>query len=57
AGVLIADGIDPSAGSETPIDGLVEQATEIRNAKQQLDEQMRQATEESSQAEPLKMFQ
>ena len=57
ARVLIADGIDPIAGIETPTDGLVEQATEIRNAKQQLAEQMRQATEESSQAEPLKMFQ
>ncbi|MFW6000109.1 MAG: proteasome assembly chaperone family protein [Halorubrum sp.] len=57
ARVLIADGIDPIAGIETPTDGLVEQATEIRDAKQQLAEQMRQATKESSQAEPLKMFQ
>ncbi|SFR52111.1 MULTISPECIES: proteasome assembly chaperone family protein [Halorubrum] len=54
---LILDGIDPIAGTETPTDGLVDQATEIREAKQQLAEQMRQANEESSQAEPLKMFQ
>ena len=57
ARVLVRDGIDPIAGTETPTDGLVDQATEIRDAKQQLAEQMRQATEESSQAEPLKMFQ
>jgi uncharacterized protein len=57
ARALIVDGIDPIAGIETPTDGLVEQATEIRNAKRQLAEQMRQATEESTQAEPLKMFQ
>jgi uncharacterized protein len=57
ARVLIRDGIDPIAGTETPTDGLVDQATEIREAKQQLAEQMREATEESTQAEPLKMFQ
>jgi len=54
---LIVDGIDPIAGTETPTDGLVDQATEIRDAKKQLAEQMRRATEESSQAEPLKMYQ
>jgi len=54
---LIVDGIDPIAGTETPTDGLVEQASEIRNAKQALAERMRQATEESTQAEPLKMYQ
>ncbi|MFC5136158.1 MULTISPECIES: proteasome assembly chaperone family protein [Haloferacaceae] len=54
---LILDGIDPIAGTETPTDGLVDQATEIRDAKQKLAERMQQATEESSQAEPLKMFQ
>ncbi|ELZ62158.1 MULTISPECIES: proteasome assembly chaperone family protein [Halorubrum] len=57
ARALIRGGIDPVAGIETPTDGLVEQATEIREAKQQLAEQMRAATEESTQAEPLKMFQ
>ena len=57
ARVLVRDGIDPIAGTETPTDRLVEQATEIRDAKQQLAEQMQRATEESSQAEPLKMFQ
>ncbi len=57
ARALIVAGIDPIAGIETPIDGLVDQATEIRDAKRQLAERMRQATEESSQAEPLKMYQ
>jgi uncharacterized protein len=56
ARVLIRDGIDPIAGTETPTDTLVEQATEIREAKQAFAEQMQQDAEESSQAEPLKMF-
>lgn len=54
---LIAGGIDPIAGTETSTDGLVEQASEIRDAKRQFAERMQQATEESSQAEPLKMYQ
>lgn len=57
ARILIRKGIDPIAGTETPIDGLVDQAQEIRDAKQAFAERMQQATEESSQAEPLKMFQ
>ncbi|MGQ3329513.1 proteasome assembly chaperone family protein [Halorubrum sp. FL23] len=57
ARILIQDGIDPIAGTETPTDGLVEQATEIRDAKQAFAKRMQEATEESSQAEPLKMFQ
>jgi uncharacterized protein len=55
--ILIRDGIDPIAGTETPTEGLVDQATEIRDAKQAFAKQMQEATEESSQAEPLKMFQ
>ena len=54
---LILDGIDPVAGTETPTDGLVDQATEIQDAKRKLAKRMQQSTEESSQAEPLKMFQ
>ena len=57
ARVLIVDGIDPIAGTTTPTDGLVDQATEIREAKRQFAERMQQATEESTQAEPLKMYQ
>jgi uncharacterized protein len=57
ARVLIRNGIDPIAGTETPTDGLVDQASEIREAKQAFAERMQQANEESSQAEPLKMFQ
>jgi uncharacterized protein len=56
ARVLIRDGIDPIAGTETPTDELVDQAGEIREAKQAFAERMQQAAEESSQAEPLKMF-
>jgi len=54
---LIAKGIDPIAGTTTPVDGLVDHANEIRDAKEQLAQQMQEATEESSQAEPLKMYQ
>jgi uncharacterized protein len=57
ARILIRNGIDPIAGTETPTDGLVDQASEIREAKRAFAERMQQATEESSQAEPLKMFQ
>jgi len=57
ARILIQKGIDPIAGTETPTDGLVDQAGEIREAKQAFAEQMQEATEDSSQAEPLKMFQ
>lgn len=57
ARTLITEGIDPVAGVDTPIDGLVDQATEIRQAKRQFAKRMQQATEESSQAEPLKMYQ
>ncbi len=56
ARTLILDGIDPIAGTETPADGLVDQATEIREAKRQFAERMQQS-EESTQAEPLKMYQ
>ncbi|MFC7187049.1 proteasome assembly chaperone family protein [Halorubrum yunnanense] len=57
ARILIREGIDPIAGTETDTDGLVDQAEEIREAKQEFAERMQRATEESSQAEPLKMFQ
>jgi uncharacterized protein len=57
ARTLLVQGIDPIAGIETPTDELVTKATEIRNAKQAFAKQMQEATQESSQAEPLKMFQ
>ena len=57
ARTLILDGIDPVVGTDTPTDGLVDQASEIRDAKQALAERMQQATDESTQAEPLKMYQ
>lgn len=57
ARVLIREGIDPIAEVETPTDGLIDQASEIREAKRAFAERMQKANEESSQAEPLKMFQ
>ena len=57
ARVLIADGIDRIADLSTSVEGLVDQATEIRDAKQAFARRMQEADEESSQAEPLKMYQ
>ncbi len=54
---LIEKGIDPIAGIDTPIEGLTDQAEEIRDAKEAFARRMQQASEESSQAEPLKMYQ
>ncbi|SNR31713.1 proteasome assembly chaperone family protein [Halorubrum vacuolatum] len=57
ARTLIVDGIDPIADIETPIEGLTDQAEEIKEAKEAFARRMQQANEESSQAEPLKMYQ
>ena len=53
ARALLMDAIQPIAGVDTPTDSLVEQAEEVADAREQLAEQMGQATEESSQARPL----
>lgn len=57
ARVLLLDAIQPVAGVEVPTDSLVEQAEEVADARKQLAERMSQASEESSQAQPLGMFQ
>ena len=57
ARILLKDGIEPLAGVDVPLDDLVEHAEEIREAKERLAEQMRQAGEESTQARPLRMYQ
>jgi uncharacterized protein len=55
--VVIKQGIEPLAGVEVPVENLVERAEEIRNAKEQLARRMQQADEESTQAQPLRMYQ
>jgi uncharacterized protein len=57
ARVLLLEAIEPIVGIEVDTQTLVDQAEEIAEARQQLAEQMGQASEESSQAQPLGMYQ
>ncbi|MFB6096422.1 MAG: proteasome assembly chaperone family protein [Haloferacaceae archaeon] len=57
ARVLISDGIEPLTGIEVPTENLVEKAEEIREAKEQLAQQLRDAEGESTQARPLRGYQ
>ncbi|MFB6184722.1 MAG: proteasome assembly chaperone family protein [Haloarculaceae archaeon] len=57
ARVLLTDAIEPIAGVEVGIDELVDQAEQIRQAKEQLAKQMQQADEESTRAQPTGMYQ
>ncbi|ELZ34543.1 ATP-grasp superfamily enzyme [Halogeometricum pallidum JCM 14848] len=57
ARVVIKDGVEPLTELEVPVDNLVERAEEIRNAKEQLAQRMQQGDEESTQAQPLRMYQ
>jgi uncharacterized protein len=57
ARVLLKDGIGPLAAVDVPLDDLVEHAEDIREAKERLAERMQDATAESTQAQPLRMYQ
>lgn len=57
ARALIKHGVEPLADVEVPVDDLVDRAEEIREAKEQLAKQMQEADEESTQAQPLRMYQ
>jgi uncharacterized protein len=57
ARVLLEKGIEPLTGVDVETDKLVEQAEEIAEAREQLAQQMQQADEESTQAQPLGMYQ
>ncbi len=57
ARVALEDGIAPITGADVPTEDLVERAEEIRAAKEQLAQRMRESTEESTQAQPLRMYQ
>jgi uncharacterized protein len=55
--VLLTNAIEPITGAEVGTEALVEQAEQIRQARQQLAKQMQQAKDESSRAQPTGMFQ
>lgn len=57
ARIIIKHGIEPIIDIGVETDALVEQAEEIQNAREQLAKQMQRADDESTQAEPLRMFQ
>lgn len=57
ARVLLIDAIEPIAGIDVDTDLLVEQAEEISQAREKLAKQMNQADDESTQAQPLRMYQ
>lgn len=57
ARVVIKDGIEPLTGTECPVDDLVDHTEEIREAKQRLAQRMQEVDEESTQAQPLRMYQ
>ncbi|WP_435077339.1 proteasome assembly chaperone family protein [Halococcus sp. AFM35] len=57
ARALLDGGIEPLTGIDIDTSDLVEQAEEIQEARERLAERMHQADDESSQAEPIRMFQ
>jgi Archaeal enzymes of ATP-grasp superfamily len=54
---LITDGIEPLTGIEVPVDDLIDRAEEIQESREKLAKQMKEAGDESSKAEPLRMYQ
>jgi uncharacterized protein len=57
AKAVIERAIDPTAGIEINTGDLTEKAAEIEQARKQLLKRMQQASEESSRAEPIRMYQ
>jgi len=57
ARVVIVNGIEPIAGVDVGTEQLVDQAEEIAQAREKLAKRMQEAEEESSQAQPLGMYQ
>lgn len=57
ARVMLEGGIEPLTGIDVNTEDLVEQAEQIQEAREQLAQRMHQADDESSQAEPIRMFQ
>jgi uncharacterized protein len=54
---LLADVVEPLTGVAVDHDELVEHAERVREGRERLAERMREAAEESSKAEPLRMYQ
>lgn len=57
ARILLTKGIGPIAGIEVETDRLVEQAERIAQAREKLAKRMQEAEDESSKAQPLRMYQ
>lgn len=57
ANVLLSRGIEPLTGVSVPTDELVDRAEEIRKAREQLAKRMQEEGEESTRAQPLRMYQ
>lgn len=58
ARALLKNGIEPVTDLDVPTDALVEQAEQIRDAKDQLAQQLEQASDdESTEAKPIRGFQ
>lgn len=57
ARTMLENGIEPLIGVDVDTSDLVEQAEQIQEAREQLAQRMHQADDESSQAEPIRMFQ
>ncbi len=57
ARTVIKHGLEPITGISVPTDTLSDRAKEIERARQQLIQRMQQATDESSRAQPLRMYQ
>jgi len=57
ARTVIEEGIEPIAGISVPTEELSTRAKEIEKARAQLIQRMQQATDDSSRAEPLRMYQ
>ena len=55
--VVIEQGIEPIADIEAPTEDLTARADEIEEARQQLIQRVQQATDDSSRAQPLRMYQ
>ncbi|WP_224449757.1 proteasome assembly chaperone family protein [Haloprofundus salilacus] len=57
ARVVVTEGLNALTDLDVPTDDLVNHAEEIREAKQRLAQRLRNAEDESSQAQPLRMYQ
>jgi uncharacterized protein len=57
ARVLLQDGVAPVTGVDVDVTELVDSAEEIQRQKEELAKRMQEATDESSKAQPLRMYQ